>query len=165
MDITKAYPSPVNIESLMATIRAAYPEASQGENGFRVHNISPENEATVSADLDSIIAAHNPSVQTTLQLETTQANSARAQLQALITGLSGLSATDKGYAVYCRLFAWRNGANQATLDGITNKATAQAYITGLAEWQAMTAASRAFFAKELEANAALCQVLLLVLTG
>jgi hypothetical protein len=97
------------------------------------------------------------------QAESNQANSAQSNLKSLMNGLQGLSASDKGYAIYCRLFAWRNGANQATLDAIIDRATAVAYITGLSEWQAMTAASKNFFAKELEANAALCQVLLLVL--
>lgn len=93
-----------------------------------------------------------------------QVNVARNTLQTLMNGLDGLNAADKGYAVYGRIFAARNGATQQTIDGITNKATAQAYITGLTEWQNMTAASKAFFAKELEANAGLTMVLLLVLT-
>ena len=101
----------------------------------------------------------------TAQAETTQADNAKTALQALMSGLHALSANDKGYAVYGRIFAARNGANLATIDGITNKATAQAYITGLSEWQAMTQASRNFFAKELEANAGLTMVLMLVLTG
>lgn len=67
VDISKAYPNPVNIDALMETVRATYPEVSQGENGFRVHNVAPENEATVSADLDTIIANHNPATLTTEQ--------------------------------------------------------------------------------------------------
>lgn len=121
-------------------------------------DITPDTP-TLEAALDSATVQL-----TTAQTEAAQANTAKATLQNLMSGLHALSAQDKGYAVYGRIFAARNGANQATVDGITNKATAQAYITGLAEWQNMTAASRAFFAKELEANAGLCMVLMLVLT-
>lgn len=67
VDISKLYPNPVNIEGLMQTVRATYPEASQDDNGFRVHNIAPENEATVSADLDTMIATHNPNELTSEQ--------------------------------------------------------------------------------------------------
>jgi hypothetical protein len=99
------------------------------------------------------------------QFDAAQVGVARSDLSALMSGLSGLSATDKGYAVYCRLFAWRNGANQATIEGIINRATATTYITNLPEWQNLPIASRAFNAKVLETNAALCQVLVLVLSG
>lgn len=59
VDITKAYPNPVNIDALLETVRAQYPQVSQGDTGFRVHQIAPENVGTVSAALDAIIAAHN----------------------------------------------------------------------------------------------------------
>jgi hypothetical protein len=115
---------------------------------------------TLESALDAALVTSS-----TANAETTQAANAKTALQALMSGLHTLSAQDKGYAVYGRIFAARNNATQQTIDGITNKASAVAYITGLAEWQAMTAASKAFFAKELEANAGLTMVLLLVLTG
>lgn len=99
------------------------------------------------------------------EFEGAQVNTARTTLQTLMSGLGALNAADKGFAIYGRIFAFRNGANQTVIDGITNKATAQAYITGLPEWQALPVASKAFFAKELEANAGLCTALLLILTG
>lgn len=66
-DITKAYPSPVNIDKLMEDVRAQYAQASQGDTEFRVHNIAAENVATVSAALDTLIAAHNSATLTTEQ--------------------------------------------------------------------------------------------------
>lgn len=59
VDVSKAYPNPVNIDALLETVRAQYPQVSQGDTGFRVHHIAPENEGTASAALDAIIAAHN----------------------------------------------------------------------------------------------------------
>lgn len=122
-------------------------------------DITPDT-MTLEAALDSA----NTQL-TVTSSESAQAASAKSTLQTLMAGLHGLSANDKGYAIYGRIFAFRNGANQTIIDGITNKATAQAYITGLAEWQALPAAAKNFLAKELEANAGLCTALLLVLTG
>lgn len=79
MDISKAYPNPVNIESLMQTVRASY-QASQGDDGFRVHNIAPENEASVSAALDLIIHQHNPATLTTEQQQRQTDSGERATL-------------------------------------------------------------------------------------
>lgn len=59
MDIAKAYPDPVNVDGLMEIVRAVYPFVSAGGNGFRVHQIAPENAAAVSSNLDAIIAAHD----------------------------------------------------------------------------------------------------------
>lgn len=83
VEITKAYPNPVNIENLMATVRASYPEASQGELGFRVHNVDPENETTVSAALDVIIQQHNPATLTPEQAATVVQVNAKAQAAAI----------------------------------------------------------------------------------
>lgn len=60
MDIAKAYPNPVNVDGLIETVSAIYPNVSRGDNGFRVHNIAPENAQFVSDDLDAIIANHEP---------------------------------------------------------------------------------------------------------
>lgn len=59
VDISKTFPNPVNIEKLIADVQAVYPTISTTHIGFTVHEIAPENEATVSADLDTMIAAHN----------------------------------------------------------------------------------------------------------
>lgn len=134
-----------------ATARKVYDETTP------LTDITPDT-ATLETALDSANA--EIVVQAS---ETTQATTARSNLKSLMSGLQDLSATDKGYAVYCRLFAWRNGANQATIDGIINRATATSYITNLPEWQNLPAASRVFMAKVLEADAALAQVLLLIL--
>lgn len=153
-----------NTDTLTAELNVAFSitNAACGYDGARFVEV-PDDITLQQAQ--TVVDAHNPATLTNAQQETTQANTARNQLKLLMMGLHGLSVEDKGYAVYCRLFAWRNGANQATLDGIINRATAAAYITSLPEWTNMTAASRAFMAKKLEADAALCQVLLLVLSG
>jgi hypothetical protein len=83
VEITKAYPNPVNIESLMKSVRDVYPEASQGDNGFRVHNIAPENETAVSAALDVIIAAHNTNTLTTEQQALAVQANAKTQAAAI----------------------------------------------------------------------------------
>ena len=152
-----------NLETLTKELMTALALANVNcgnANGFYVE--VPDH--ITLEQVQTVVDAHDPATLTTSQQESAQAASAKTALKTLMTGLHGLSAADKGYALYCRIFAARDGANQATLDGITNRATATAYITGLPEWGAMTAASRAFFAKELEANAGLTMVLLLVLT-
>lgn len=155
-----------NRDALFATILEQYPTAiyQTSERSPLEPFIIVTHDNLTDNGLQTIIDNHNPASLTTEQQESAQATNAKTALQALMSGLHGLSAQDKGYALYGRIFAARNGANQATIDGITNKATAQAYITGLPEWTNMTAASKAFFAKELEANAGVCMVLLLVLT-
>jgi hypothetical protein len=83
VEISKAYPNPVNIDGLLSAVRLVYPQASQGDNGFRVHNIAPENEAAVSADLDTIILAHNPATLTTEQQEAVVQANAKSQAAAI----------------------------------------------------------------------------------
>lgn len=95
--------------------------------------------------------------------EANQALSAKTALKALTNGLHNLSANDKGYALYCRLLAWRDGATQQTINAIVDRPSAVAYITSKPEWINATAATRALLGDILEADAALCMVLLLVL--
>jgi 5-deoxy-D-glucuronate isomerase len=80
VDITKSYPNPVNIEALRDTVQVTYPQASWGDSGFRIHNITPENEATVSMALDTIILAHNAATLTTSQQEAATDSGERATL-------------------------------------------------------------------------------------
>lgn len=68
MNISKLYPSPVNIDGLMESVRAIYSEVSSGEVGFRVHNIAPEDEQSVNAVLDAIIASHDHTALTADQI-------------------------------------------------------------------------------------------------
>jgi hypothetical protein len=119
--------------------------------------ITPSTPA-LEAALDSANA--NLTVESS---EATQAQTARNALKSLMTGLHGLSANDKGYALYCRLLAWRDGANNATINAIVDRASAAAYVTAKPEWTNATAATRALLADILEADAALCMVLMLVL--
>jgi hypothetical protein len=115
-------------------------------------------EATLETAYTNFLAAQNVA-----NSEATQAESARNALKALMNGLHGLSASDKGYALYCRLLASRDGASNATINGIVDRPTAVAYVTSKPEWTAATAATRNLIADILEADAALCMVLLLVL--
>lgn len=154
----------INRDKLHEEFDAAFGAGAARHGYDGAHFVDTTNESITLQQVQTVIDAHNPANLTTQQQEVNQAATAGNVLKALMAGLHGLSAADKGYALYGRIFASRNGASQPTIDGITDKASAVAYITGLAQWQAMTAASRAFFAMELEANAGMCMVLLLVLT-
>lgn len=159
MNITKNLPNPCNRDLLAESMKAVFPEYILRLTTIEILNVQAQDEATI----DSIIAAHNPNALTTAQQEATQADSARNALKALTNGLHGLSANDKGYALYCRLLAWRDGASNATINAIVDRPTAVAYVTSKPEWAAATAATRNLIADILEADAALCMVLLLVL--
>jgi hypothetical protein len=158
-----------NFDKLLEEIRASYPLANlasgngiDNTSGIRVQMPDGTNQATMDA-IGAIVTAHNANTLTTAQQEATQAESARNALKALMNGLHGLSASDKGYALYCRLLASRDGASNATINGIVDRPTAVAYVTSKPEWTAATAATRNLIADILEADAALCMVLLLVL--
>lgn len=115
--------------------------------------------------VQAVVNAHNPALLTTAQQETEQATNAKTALQQLMMGLHGLSAEDKGYAIYCRLLAHRNNASPQVIFGIVNRATAAAYVTSLPQWNNVPATSKPMLALMMETNAALTQVLLLVLSG
>lgn len=117
------------------------------------------------AVIDSAWIAARQAELNTAQLEAAQVNTAKTTLQNLTTGLHGLSAEEKGYAIYCRLLAYRNNANQQVIFGIVDRATAAAYVTSLPQWTSVPATSKPMLALMLETNAALTQVLLLVLSG
>lgn len=99
------------------------------------------------------------------EFATTQVTVARDNLQQLMTGLQGLSAADKGYAIYIRLLALRNGATPQVIAGIADRVTAAAYVQSTTQWTNTPAATKPMIQLMLETNAALCQVLLLVLSG
>jgi hypothetical protein len=113
-------------------------------------------------ELDDALIRANTSIATET-LETTQADSARNSLKSLMIGLQDLSSSDKGYAVYVRLMAWRDGADNPTILGIVDKASAVAYVTSKAEWANTPATVKPMLNDMMETNAALCQVLLLIL--
>lgn len=98
------------------------------------------------------------------QQEATQAAGAKTSLQGLMTGLHGLSAEDKSYAIACRIMAVKDGATQQTILGIVDRPTAVAYITSKPEWTGATVATRALVGDVLEMIAGITQVLLVVLT-
>jgi hypothetical protein len=116
------------------------------------------NQVTLEAALDSANAALS-----VVSSEASQASAAKTALKALMTGLHGLSANDKGYALYCRMMALRDGATQQTINNIVDRPSAVSYVTSKPEWTAATAATRALLADVLEADATMCMVLLLVL--
>lgn len=163
---------PVNINPNWGTLRreiqATYPGATITDYPRLAPQISEivvtHDDVTVQG-LETIIAAHNPETLTTGQAEAAQAVNAKTALQNLMTGLHGLSAEDKGYAIYCRLLAYRNNAAQQTIFGIVDRDTAAAYVTSLPQWTNVPATSKPMLQLMLETNAALTQVLLLVLSG
>lgn len=163
VDVSKTYPNPVNIDALLETVRAQYPQVSQGDTGFRVHQIAPENVGTVSAALDAIIAAHSAATLTPTQKELTQADTAKTALKNLISGLHELSVQDKGYVVLGRIMARNDGANNTTIMSITTRVQAQAYVTSRANWLAVPSAARPMLGDILEAQAVSLSVLIALL--
>lgn len=121
-------------------------------------DITP-NTATLESALDSANAQL-----TVASSEATQAASAKSTLQALMTGLSGLSAQDKGYVVLGRIFAQNDGANNATIMAITTRAQATTYVTGRANWLAVPSAARPMLGDMLEAQAKSLSVIIALLT-
>lgn len=93
----------------------------------------------------------------------TRQTETRSQFAQLTIGLSGLSTQDRAYAITGRIMAFKDGASNPTILAITNKATAQAYVTGKSEWVNLTAAAKAWEADLLETLAGIVQVALLVL--
>lgn len=87
----------------------------------------------------------------------------QTRFQQLTQGLGGLTVEDRSYAITARIMAHKDGATNAVLLGITNKATAQAYVTGKSEWIGATAATRALVGDVLETMAGIVQVALLTL--
>lgn len=64
MDISKAYPNPVNRDLLFEElVLAGFPSLSFSDSGLVVHNVTAQNEATINA----VIAAHNANALTTEQ--------------------------------------------------------------------------------------------------
>lgn len=60
MDISKAYPNPVNRDLLFEQLNASFPSLSFSDSGIVVHNISAQDEAAING----ILAAHMASVLT-----------------------------------------------------------------------------------------------------
>lgn len=155
----KSYPETVNIDKLISDLRAQFPSIVQRETECEIHEVNVEDEVTI----DAIIAAHDPQSLTTIQRETVQAATAKTTLQALMSGLHGLSAEDKSYAIACRIMAQKDGANNQVVIAIVDRATATAYVTSKPEWTGATAATRALVGDVLEMIAGITQMMLVVL--
>lgn len=95
--------------------------------------------------------------------ETVRRTETQTRFQQLTQGLGALSTEDRSYAITARIMAYKDGATNPTILGITNKATATAYVTGKSEWTAATAATRNLVADVLETIAGIVQVALLTL--
>lgn len=155
----------INMDKLRAELVAVYADVTGVSSAKGIYYATLIADSLVTQQqLQVIVDVHNAAILTTEQQETAQASSAQANLKTLMTGLHGLSAQDKGYALYCRLMAVGDGASNQVIMGIIDRPTAVAYVTAKPEWVAATAATRNLLADVLEADARLCQVLLLVLT-
>ena len=85
--------------------------------------------------------------------EETQASAAEQMIRQYLAGLGQLEPVDFGYAYVARLLAVANGEDEATILAIVDRATAQSYITGMAQWGNLTVAQRQWLAVDLESRA------------
>jgi hypothetical protein len=92
-----------------------------------------------------------------------QASLASGALAAMLNDLQGLNAGDAAYALMGRAMATKDGATQAVINSIINRATAAAYLTGKSEWIGLPASARAWLQDHLEMEAYLFQALIIVL--
>jgi hypothetical protein len=84
-------------------------------------------------------------------------------LRRYAAGLQDLTEAEFGFALLGRLFAVANGASDAVIFAIVNKATAQTYITNLDQWGALQAAVRQWLSLELEVLAYVIMIIRAVL--
>jgi hypothetical protein len=97
-------------------------------------------------------------------LERQQATAIEQRVRELLRGLAHIeNSTDFGYAYVARLLAKANGENDQTILNIVDRATAQAYVTGMSQWQNLTAAQRQWLAVDLESRAYDAMVIRLLL--
>lgn len=156
----------IDVARLIVELQTAIPKIN-GVDSNGVYTFTAPLTAQETTDAAAIIAAHEANYDATAavsQQEATQAASAKTVLQSLMTGLHGLSAEDKSYAIACRIMAQKDGADNATIMSIVDRPTAVAYITSKPEWTGATVATRALVGDVLEMVAGITQVLLLVLT-
>lgn len=97
--------------------------------------------------------------------EESQGSNAEALIRQYLQGLARLEPVDFGYAYVARLLAVANGENLATVLAIVDRATAQSYITGMSQWNNLTAAQRQWLAVDLESRAYDAMVTRIVLVG
>ena len=87
------------------------------------------------------------------KLSEIQQQDAEALIRQYLAGLGSLEIIDFGYAYVARLIAVANGEDLPTVLAIDDRDSAQAYITGLDEWDALPAAVRQWLAIDLESRA------------
>lgn len=154
----------VNHKQLKAAVEAA---------GYVCEGTANDLTANSRVGLDLALVSLTGPQQTQLQgiidthdgtnYEGQQLASADASLAAILVGLEPLSAADAAYALMGRAMARKDGANQATIDGIVDRSTAAAYLTGKPEWVNLTAAAKAWLADQLDMEAVLFQAVILAL--
>jgi hypothetical protein len=94
-----------------------------------------------------------------------QGEKVKEALRDLLSGLGQIeNVVDFGYAYKARLLAKANGENLATIQAIVDRQTASQYVADMSQWQALTAAQRAWLAVELESQAYDAMVIRLLLT-
>jgi len=94
-----------------------------------------------------------------------QADRIKKELRDLLAGLGQIdNVVDFGYTYRARLLAKTNGESPATIQTIVDRDTASAYITGMNQVRAMTAAQRRRLTMDLEVQAYDAMVIRLLLT-
>jgi hypothetical protein len=108
---------------------------------FTFEPIDEVEQAVTQEDVDDFMENHDNSGQTEGQIEEEELANASEALRTLMLGLNGLPAGDAAYAAIGRAYAMKDGASQATIDGIVDRTTAATYVTGKAEWAALITAT------------------------
>ena len=117
------------------------------------------------AAIQAVVSAHVPQRPFfEEEFDEVQADAVREIVRTYLHGLNRLPVVDFGYAYLGRLIAKADGASEAEILAIVDKATAQAYITGMNEWAALPAATRQWLAVDLESRAYDAMVIRLLLT-
>lgn len=107
---------------------------------------------------DEFIFDPLPPPAATVRREETQ-----TRFQQLTAGLGGLSVEDRSYAITARVMAYKDGATNGVILGISSKASAQAYVTSKPEWGTVPNTVRPMLIDMLETMAGMAQVIMLIL--
>lgn len=130
------------IPVLMEDARQTWPDViaiNEVEYGARLACYVGDGNPGSDQDWQYIVDNHDPARTTAAEYQEIQNQGAQEAASALFRGLRQLTPTDAAYAALARALAYRFGATQAEIDGITDRATGAAYITSTPSYQAISA--------------------------
>jgi hypothetical protein len=122
-----------------------------------------DGAAVTQVQAQALVDAHDNAALMAAEQDAAQVANANASMISLLSGLAQLTAEDAAYALMGRAMAHKDGASQAVIDGIVDRATAAAYLTGKTEWVNLPAAAKAWLADHLDMEAVLFQAVIIVL--